>query len=128
MSSSLADAPSICGEKRADGKPCQSKVKPGSGPCMWHAKTWKHRLRAWATNKTLSFLITLFVAISPVIFFVYQEFVKSKPVVVAPRSTGNAMTSGPNSPALTGDGNSVTYSQPEDDKKKEPKKPKESKE
>ena len=27
-------AKSVCGVKKAAGKPCQSKVKPGSGPCI----------------------------------------------------------------------------------------------
>jgi len=37
---------------------------------------------------------------------------------VGGKPTGNASTSGPNSPAVSGDGNSVTYGQPEADKKK----------
>ncbi len=36
----------------------------------------------------------------------------------APKKSGDAITSGPNSPAVSGDGNSVTYGQPEADKKK----------
>jgi len=45
---------------------------------------------------------------------------------VGGKPTGNASTSGPNSPAVSGDGNSVTYGQPEaDKKKKETKKAKE---
>jgi hypothetical protein len=49
----------VCGAIKADGKPCQSRVKPGSGPCMWHANTLRQRIRAWARNNTLGFVLTL---------------------------------------------------------------------
>jgi len=125
-----ADAsPSICGEKRANGKPCQSKVKPGSGPCMWHAKTLRHKLRAWAKNKTLSFVISVgsvFVGTVGLATWVYDNLTRPKPAVAQPHRTGNAVTSGSQSPAISGDGNSVTYGQPPADKKnKETKKAKE---
>jgi hypothetical protein len=46
---------------------------------------------------------------------------QSIPVLQAPHKTGNASTTGSNSPAVTGDGNSVTYdSKPEDQRKPDP--------
>jgi hypothetical protein len=120
MSNNPADVPlTICGEKRADGKPCQGKVRPGSGPCMWHAKTLKNKVRAWARNKTLSFVLTVFGGLGVFLTFgiwVYDDFIKVKAVAPA-RSTGSATTSGPNSPAVSGDWNSVTYGPPAPDKK-----------
>jgi len=96
---------------------------------MWHATTLKHKLRAWAKNKTLSFVISIasvLVTIAAVATWVYDNFTKPKPAVVQPHSTGNALTSGPQSPAITGDGNSVAYGQSDaDKKKKETKKAKE---
>jgi hypothetical protein len=56
--------------------------------------------------------------------WVYDDFIKTK-TVVPTRNTGSATTSGPNSPAVSGDGNSVTYGQPDPDKKKQMKKAKE---
>jgi hypothetical protein len=49
----------ICGEPRADGQPCQRKVRPGTGPCFWHAKTFRRRLKAWAKNQTLGFTLSI---------------------------------------------------------------------
>ncbi len=96
---------------------------------MWHAKTLRHKLRAWAKNKTLSFVISVgsvFLTVAALATWVYDNLTKPKPAVVQPHSTGNAVTSGGQSPAISGDGNSVTYGQPEaDKKKKETKKAKE---
>ncbi|HKW65484.1 MAG TPA: hypothetical protein VJN89_23235 [Candidatus Acidoferrum sp.] len=88
---------------------------------MWHAKTFKHKLQAWAKNKTLSFVISavsLGLTISALATWTYDNFIKQKTAVVQPHNTGNAVTSGPQSPAISGDGNSVTYDQPDTDKKK----------
>jgi hypothetical protein len=41
----------VCGVIKADGKPCQSRVKPGSGPCMWHANTLGQKFDAWLRNQ-----------------------------------------------------------------------------
>jgi hypothetical protein len=91
---------------------------------MWHAKTLKNRLRAWARNKTLGFIITVFSVFLTLGIWVYGEFIRTKTVVPA-HNTGNATTSGPNSPAVSGDGNNVTYSEPLPANKKEAQKPKE---
>jgi hypothetical protein len=43
------------------------------------------------------------------------------PVADAPKKTGDATTNGPQSPAVTGDGNKITYDQsPHPEKKSEP--------
>ena len=41
----------VCGAIKANGKPCQSRVKPGSGPCMWHANTLGQKFDAWLRNQ-----------------------------------------------------------------------------
>jgi hypothetical protein len=96
---------------------------------MWHAKTLKQRLRAWAKNKTFSFVlavISVLLGIPALASFVYDNFIKSSPAVVQPLNAGSATTSGPQSPAITGNGNSVTYGEPDTNKKKNAaKKPKE---
>lgn len=87
---------------------------------MWHAKTLKNMLVAWARNKRLSFGITVFSLFLTLVFGayeVYQGFAKPHPLVISPRSTGNATTSGPNSPAVTGPGNSITYGQSDSNRK-----------
>lgn len=94
---------------------------------MWHAKTFKNKLRAWVRNKTLGFVLTVIGALSLFLtlgIWVYDDFIKPKTIPVPIRTTGNATTSGPNSPAISGDGNSVTY-QPDSGKDKEKKKAKE---
>ena len=96
---------------------------------MWHARTVRHKLQAWARNKTLSFVlsvVSVLLGVTTLAPWVYDNFIKPKPVAVQPRNTGNAVTSGPQSPAISGDGNSVTYVQTDaDKKKKETKKAKE---
>jgi hypothetical protein len=54
---------SICGVLKANGTPCQSRVRIGTGPCAWHARTFGQRLRSWARNQTLSFALTVFGAL-----------------------------------------------------------------
>jgi hypothetical protein len=47
----------------------------------------------------------------------------TKATQIQPVKTGNASTSGPESPAVTGDGNKFTYNQPDGSKKPKPKPP-----
>ena len=66
-----------------DGKPCQSRVKPGSGPCMWHARTPKQKFIAWVKNKTLQAVATLLgllIALAAFGGWAYDEFFKHPPV------------------------------------------------
>jgi len=113
---------SVCGVLKADGKRCQSRVRPGTGPCAWHAKTLKQKIKAWARNQTVVFVLAVVGAcasIAGVIGWAYDEFRKSAPpkalvtdTVTAVPGHGNAVTTAPNSPAITGNGNAVTYGQP----------------
>jgi hypothetical protein len=48
----------------------------------------------------------------------------SPPATEVPRKTGDATTTGPNSPAVTGDGNKIDYNQPPPSQEDKPKPPK----
>lgn len=64
-----------------------------------------------ARNKILGFIFAVVGVLGVFLtigIWVYDDFIKPKTVVPA-RNTGNATTSGPNSPAVSGDGNNVTY-------------------
>jgi hypothetical protein len=105
---------SVCGVIKTDGKPCQSKVKPGCGPCMWHAKTPSQKIRSWAKNRTLGFVLTVVfgaIGVIGVLGWGYDEFFEHPPVQKhkpeRPVTTGPATTTGPNSPATTGDNNRI---------------------
>jgi hypothetical protein len=80
----------ICGAQTSDGTPCQRRVKPGSGPCAYHANTLKQKLKAWARNNTLMFVLAVIGAVGTVATvialggWVYDEFLK-KTAHVAPR-------------------------------------------
>jgi hypothetical protein len=70
----------LCGVKTADGTPCQRRVKPGSGPCAWHVNTFGQKIRAWARNNTLVFVLTLIFGVFGVVGtcgWIYDEFFKS---------------------------------------------------
>jgi hypothetical protein len=72
----------ICGAKTADGTPCQRRVKPGSGPCVFHASTLRQKVKAWARNSTLTFVLTVVGLIVTVAAFSYDEFLKPMPAPV----------------------------------------------
>ena len=77
----------ICGKPRANGKACQVKVRPGTGPCVWHAKTFGRRIKTWAKNQTLSFVLAVvfgLITTVGVVGWVYDEFFKHATPVVAP--------------------------------------------
>src|ERR1700722_15639004 len=79
-----ADLPpqNFCGAITADGTPCQRKVKAGSGPCGYHASTLKQKLRAWARNDTLVFVLTVVGVVFGLIAlggWAYDEFKKKLP-------------------------------------------------
>jgi hypothetical protein len=77
----------LCAEPRTDGQPCRNKVKRGTGPCFWHAKGFWRRIKAWAKNQTLGFVLALIFGSAGLIAlggWVYDEFVKHPAPVVAP--------------------------------------------
>jgi hypothetical protein len=72
----------LCGAKTADGTPCQRRVKSGTGPCMYHASTFNQKLKAWARNHTLGFILTiigLLVGSVSLFGWAYDEFVRKPP-------------------------------------------------
>jgi hypothetical protein len=85
----------VCGVIRPNGKPCQSRVKPGSGPCMWHARTPRQKIRAWAANKPLLFILAIVGTILTAVALVgwsYDEFFKRERPLV---EISNASLGGP---------------------------------
>src|SRR5277367_894400 len=79
-----------------------------TGVCLFNPWKWDWHQRA-----------SLFVGVvSLAYFFAYTSYrIKpettqtSAPAIEAPKKTGNATTSGDNSPAVTSDGNNITYDQ-----------------
>jgi hypothetical protein len=75
----------ICGAKTADGTACQRRVKPGSGPCAYHASTVGQKIRAWARNSTLIFVFTvvgLIITVAAFSGWFYDEFLKNAPAPI----------------------------------------------
>jgi hypothetical protein len=54
--------------------------------------------------------------------FAAKQVEKDHQVISAPSKTGPASTTGSESPAITGNGNKVTYGQPTSEKKEKPQK------
>jgi len=71
-----------CDATRPNGQKCRVKVRVGDGPCFWHAKTFKQKVKSWARNQTLLFALTVIGAVGTLIGVVafvgwtYDEFLK----------------------------------------------------
>jgi hypothetical protein len=71
-----------CGAKTVGGLACQRRVKPGSGPCVFHASTLRQKVKAWARNSTLTFVLTvvgLIITVAAFSGWAYDEFLKRIP-------------------------------------------------
>lgn len=86
----------ICAEKLESGERCQNRVRPGKGPCWRHANGLWRKVRSFAQNETKKFVLTTAIGILAVAAAFYG-------------GSHIARTTGPNSPAVNGNGTVINY-------------------
>jgi hypothetical protein len=91
----------VCGTKLENGNFCQNPVKQGKGPCWRHANGFPQKVRSFAQNETKKFILTTVLSIAAVLAAFYGG-----------THINIAGTSGPNSPAVNGNGAVINYGAP----------------
>ena len=99
-----------CHHTKRNGESCRRAVSAGQDRCWQHAKLslkWKSLTRGGKVFASFALALVTIVGT----YYSWKGYRDAK-VRNPQQKTGNATTSGPDSPAVTGNGNSVTYGNP----------------
>jgi hypothetical protein len=84
--------------KLDNGGRCQNRVKPGKGPCWRHANGFWRKIQSFAQNETKTFVLGTVLSLAGVVGAFYGG-----------SHINLAQTTGPNSPAINGNGTVINY-------------------